>query len=108
MSAVPDGGGAPSRVTFDRRVNVAFPSARSPDSVVFFGRNLGPTCLRCGAFGRTSMGHAYCAQLACPIALIETHRRRRKRTSNLEKVYVPRIARTASAEAPHEPPPLGA
>jgi hypothetical protein len=62
----------------------------SGESVVFFGNHLGVECQRCGAYNQTSNGHKYCAHLSCPIALREFKRRRRKRTSTLEKVYLPR------------------
>jgi hypothetical protein len=72
------------------------------ENVVFFGNNLGVECQRCGAFNQTSLGHKYCAHVSCPIALREFKRRKRKRTSSLEKVYLPRIqeARSAAADGP--------
>ena len=73
---------------------------RSAENVVFFGNNLGVECQRCGAFNQTSMGHKYCAHIACPIALREFKRRKRKRTSSLEKVYLPKkLASAVSAVA---------
>jgi hypothetical protein len=76
---------------------------RSSENVVFFGNNLGVECQRCGAFNQTSMGHKYCAHIACPIALREFKRRKRKRTSSLEKVYLPqRQAAVLSAAASGE------
>lgn len=48
--------------------------------VVFFGRVLSVECQRCGEFTATTAGHNVCAQLACPIAMREFHRRNRKRT----------------------------
>ena len=70
------------------------------ENVVFFGNNLGVECQRCGAFNQTSLGHKYCAHVSCPIALREFKRRKRKRTSSLEKVYLPRIQEARSA-SPH-------
>ena len=69
---------------------------RAPgESVVFFGNTLGVECQRCGAYNQTSMGHKYCAHVSCPIALREFKRRKRKRTSSLEKVYIPqKLARS--------------
>ena len=69
------------------------PGLRAGENVVFFGNNLGVECQRCGAFNQTSMGHKYCAHVSCPIALREFKRRKRKRTSSLEKVYLPKLAR---------------
>ena len=69
------------------------------ENVVFFGNNLGVECQRCGAFNQTSLGHKYCAHVSCPIALREFKRRKRKRTSSLEKVYLPRIQEARSATA---------
>ena len=63
--------------------------ARSAESVVFFGNHLTQECARCGAFDQTSMGHKFCSHVSCPIALREFKRRKRKRTSSLEKVYIP-------------------
>ncbi|HET6406219.1 MAG TPA: hypothetical protein VFH78_16415 [Candidatus Thermoplasmatota archaeon] len=65
---------------------------KNAENVVFFGNNLGVECQRCGAYNQTSMGHKYCAHVSCPIALREFKRRKRKRTSSLEKVYMPRFA----------------
>ena len=69
----------------------ARPSARlgAGEHVVFFGNNLGVECQRCGAYNQTSNSHKFCAHVTCPIALREFKRRRRKRTSTLEKVYIP-------------------
>lgn len=58
--------------------------------VVFFGNSLGVECQRCGAYNQTNTGHKYCAQITCPIALKEYKRRKRKRTSTLEQVYIPK------------------
>lgn len=58
--------------------------------VVFFGNGLGVECQRCGAYNQTNTGHKYCAHITCPIALKEYKRRKRKRTSTLEQVYIPR------------------
>ncbi|MEA3200155.1 MAG: hypothetical protein QOE90_1583 [Thermoplasmata archaeon] len=66
------------------------------ENVVFFGNNLGVECQRCGAYNQTTLGHKYCAHVSCPIALREFKRRKRKRTSSLEKVYLPKF-RAASA-----------
>jgi hypothetical protein len=69
------------------------------ESVVFFGNTLGVECQRCGAYNQTSMGHKYCAHVSCPIALREFKRRKRKRTSSLEKVYLPRtLAKRVAGE----------
>lgn len=59
--------------------------------VVFFGKLVGSDCRRCGAYMTTSFGHNYCAQVTCPLALKEVKRRKRKRTSSLEKEYLPRL-----------------
>jgi hypothetical protein len=68
-------------------------------NVVFFGNTLSVECQRCGAFTATTAGHKYCVHVTCPIALREFTRRKRKRTSTLEKVYVPRIeAKRATLE----------
>ena len=45
------------------------------------------------------MGHKYCAHIACPIALREFKRRKRRRTSSLEKVYLPQRLSAAAAAA---------
>lgn len=68
---------------------VKFGGLKNTENVVFFGNNLGVECQRCGAYNQTSMGHKYCAHVSCPIALREFKRRRRKRTSTLEQVYMP-------------------
>lgn len=78
----------------------AAPGRGSGESVVFFGNTLGVECQRCGAYNQTSMGHKYCAHVSCPIALREFKRRRRKRTSSLEKVYLPRTLAKRLAPAP--------
>jgi len=76
---------------------VKFNGLRNTENVVFFGNNLGVECQRCGAYNTTSMGHKYCAHVSCPIALREFKRRKRKRTSSLEKVYIPqKIGKAAS------------
>ena len=73
---------------------------KNTENVVFFGNNLGVECQRCGAYNQTSMGHKFCAHVSCPIALREFKRRKRKRTSSLEKVYMPRFAeRVGPAES---------
>ena len=68
---------------------IRFTGLKSAENVVFFGNHLTPECQRCGAFNQTSMGHKFCAHVSCPIALREFKRRKRKRTSSLEKVYIP-------------------
>ena len=68
---------------------VKFTGLKNSENVVFFGNNLTAECQRCGAFNQTSMGHKFCAHVSCPIALREFKRRKRKRTSSLEKVYIP-------------------
>lgn len=68
---------------------IRFNGLKAAENVVFFGNNLGVECQRCGAYNQTSMGHKFCAHVSCPIALREFKRRKRKRTSSLEKVYVP-------------------
>lgn len=74
---------------------VKFGGLKNSENVVFFGNNLTAECQRCGAFNQTSMGHKFCAHVSCPIALREFKRRKRKRTSSLEKVYIPqKIARS--------------
>lgn len=80
------------------------------DRVVFFGNNLGVECQRCGAYNQTSNGHKFCAHITCPIALREVQRRRRKRTSALEKRYMPSfLGRSAkgAGEADGEPADAG-
>jgi hypothetical protein len=76
----------------------------STESVVFFGNTLGVECQRCGAYNQTSMGHKYCAHVSCPIALREFKRRKRKRTSSLEKVYVPQKLQAIMARKAEMPP----
>ena len=73
-------------------IPIRFNGLKSAENVVFFGNNLGVECQRCGAYNQTSMGHKFCAHVSCPIALREFKRRKRKRTSSLEKVYMPRFA----------------
>ena len=85
MSAI----GAPDRIAFTLNP-VRFNGLKSSENVVFFGNNLGAECQRCGAYNQTSMGHKFCAHVSCPIALREFKRRKRKRTSTLERVYIPR------------------
>jgi len=80
---------APERISFQLGSNVTFNGLKSAENVVFFGNNLGVECQRCGAYNQTSMGHKYCAHVSCPIALREFKRRKRKRTSSLEKVFIP-------------------
>ena len=75
---------------------------RVGENVVFFGNTLGVECQRCGAFNQTSMGHKYCAHVSCPIALREFKRRKRKRTSSLEKVYLPAFQKRIEG-APAQP-----
>lgn len=58
-------------------------------NVVFFGNSLSVECQRCGAYCTTNNGHKYCGHVTCPIALKEFKRRKRKRTSTLEQVYIP-------------------
>jgi hypothetical protein len=82
------------RISFHLHGNVTFNGLKSGEKVVFFGNTLGVGCQRCGAYEQTSNGHRYCAHVSCPIALIEFKRRKRKRTSSLEKVYLPRLARS--------------
>lgn len=89
------------RIAFDLRSNVSFPNLKSAENIIFFGNTLSIACQRCGAYDQTSRGHKYCTHIACPIALLESKRRNRKRTSNLEKVFIPRLARPADA------PPAG-
>jgi hypothetical protein len=64
---------------------------RTGESVVFFGNTLGVECQRCGAYNQTTSGHKFCAHVSCPIALREFKRRKRRRTSSLEKVYLPNM-----------------
>ena len=59
-------------------------------NVVFFGNSLTADCQRCGAYSSTNTGHKYCIHVTCPLAIKEFKRRRRKRTSTLEQVYIPR------------------
>ena len=75
---------------------VRFNGLKQTENVVFFGTNLTAECQRCGAYNQTGMGHKFCAHVSCPIALREFKRRRRKRTSSLEKVYIPQKLAKAS------------
>lgn len=72
--------------------NVVFRGDLSSSSMIFFGRTLRAECVRCGAYERTAAGHSYCVHVHCPIALIVRKARARKRTSSLERVYIPRMA----------------
>jgi hypothetical protein len=82
-------------------VPIRFSGLKNSENVVFFGNNLGVECQRCGAYNQTSMGHKYCAHVSCPIALREFKRRKRKRTSTLEQVYMPqRLARLNQGLSP--------
>lgn len=74
-----------------RYTPIRFTGLKNSENVVFFGNNLGVECQRCGAYNQTSMGHKYCAHVSCPIALREFKRRKRKRTSTLEQVYIPKM-----------------
>ena len=76
--------------------------AGSSESVVFFGNNLGVECQRCGAYNQTTNGHKFCAHVSCPIALREFKRRKRKRTSTLEKIYIPQKFAKRDSDAPDE------
>jgi hypothetical protein len=90
-------------MTSSEPIPIRFNGLKSAENVVFFGNNLGVECQRCGAFNQTSMGHKFCAHVSCPIALREFKRRKRKRTSSLEKVYMPRFAeRLGDASLPLE------
>lgn len=85
-------------------IPIRFTGLKSAENVVFFGNNLGVECQRCGAYNQTSMGHKFCAHVSCPIALREFKRRKRKRTSSLEKVYMPRfVARGSESGEAGEP-----
>jgi len=75
-----------------------FSNFESGSNVVFFGNSLGVECQRCGAFCSTSNGHKYCTHVTCPIALKEFKRRRRKRTSTLEQVYIPQKFKKAISD----------
>ncbi|HWG89881.1 MAG TPA: hypothetical protein VNZ52_03435 [Candidatus Thermoplasmatota archaeon] len=75
--------------TVQARPNV-FLTFDSGSNVVFYGNSLPVECQRCGAFCSTNIGHKYCTHVTCPIALKEFKRRKRKRTSTLEQVYIPR------------------
>ena len=87
------------RISFVLSPNVKFNGLKSSENVVFFGNNLGVECQRCGAYNQTSMGHKYCAHVSCPIALREFKRRKRKRTSSLEKVYIPQKLAAAGTQS---------
>lgn len=80
-------------------IPVRFTGLKNTENVVFFGNNLGVECQRCGAYNQTSMGHKFCAHISCPIALREFKRRKRKRTSSLEKVYMPRFQERVAENA---------
>ena len=87
--------------TSPSEIPIRFVGLKAGENVVFFGNNLGVECQRCGAYNQTSMGHKFCAHVTCPIALREFKRRKRKRTSSLEKVYMPRFAaRVGDEEIP--------
>jgi hypothetical protein len=90
------------RISFHIGSNIRFNGLKAAENVVFFGNNLGVECQRCGAYNQTSMGHKYCAHVSCPIALREFKRRKRKRTSSLEKVFIPQKL------AQHQPPAIEA
>lgn len=66
--------------------------------VVFFGNSLSVECQRCNAYCSTNLGHKYCAHITCPIALKEFKRRKRKRTSTLEQVYIPKFKSRSTDE----------
>lgn len=72
--------------------NVTWSGLRARESAVFFGNRLGDVCRKCGGYEQTSTGHTYCTQMSCPIAMLEIKRRKRRRTSVLETVYVPLLA----------------
>jgi hypothetical protein len=82
---------------------VRFNGLKAAENVVFFGNNLGVECQRCGAYNQTSSGHKYCAHVTCPIALREFKRRKRKRTSSLERVYIPQRLARATTTMGEEP-----
>lgn len=91
------------RITFQLNA-VRFHGLRNTENVVFFGNNLGPECQRCGAYNQTSMGHKFCSHVSCPLALREFKRRKRKRTSSLEKVFLPqKLAKPPTPAPEHEP-----
>jgi hypothetical protein len=75
-----------------------FLSFESGSKVVFFGNSLSVECQRCNAFCSTNLGHKYCAHITCPIALKEFKRRKRKRTSTLEQVYLPKYKAKSKPE----------
>ena len=79
-----------------RKTSSSFDGA---SNVVFFGKALSVECQRCGAFCSTNLGHKYCAHVTCPIALKEMKRRKRKRTSTLEQVYIP-LGKLGARKAP--------
>lgn len=68
--------------------------------VVFFGACVSTECQRCGAYATTTNGHRFCSHVNCPIALREFRRRRRKRTSSLERVYLPAIEAARAERQP--------
>lgn len=82
------------------------PFGATDSNVVFFGNSLSVECQRCGAFCSTSIGHKYCTHVTCPIALREFKRRKRKRTSTLEQVYMPQI-KAKREGSPDEPAEAG-
>ena len=69
---------------------IGFKGLKSAENVVFLGEKLTPECKHCGAYDSTKKGYKFCAHVTCPIALKEFKRRKRKRTSTLEQVYIPR------------------
>jgi hypothetical protein len=95
-------------------MGTADPFGPGGSKVVFFGSSLCVECQKCGAFSSTGSGHKFCIHITCPIATREFKRRKRKRTSTLEKVYMPRMQAKhegegegpASASAPGIEPPL--
>lgn len=84
---------SPPRILFDMRSNVSFPALSSKANARFFGNVLSIECRKCGAYEQTKAGHHYCLRVSCPIGLLESKRRNRKRTSSLEKVFVPKLAK---------------
>ena len=76
----------------------SFSSFDSGSKVVFFGNSLGVECQRCNAYCTTNLGHKYCTHITCPIALKEFKRRKRKRTSTLEQVYIPKMRQDKADE----------
>ncbi|MFA5860761.1 MAG: hypothetical protein WDA16_03610 [Candidatus Thermoplasmatota archaeon] len=84
------------RICFQLSPNAGSHGITPGQTVVFFGNNLGADCQRCGAYDQTFTGHRHCAHVSCPLALREFKRRTRKRTTSLEKVFIPQ--RLASAK----------